>query len=87
MHWLRAAGETADDLATDAVARDQAGKPPFDEVSRMRESGLLTLLVPAALGGGGADWPTAYAVVRRPARAAVGDYFLNGAHPPFVLPV
>lgn len=79
-HWLRVARETADDLATDAVARDQAGKPPFDEVSRLRESGLLTLLVPAGLGGGGADWPTAYAVVREIAAAdgAIGQ--LLGCH-------
>ncbi|MFI6850717.1 acyl-CoA dehydrogenase family protein [Streptomyces sp. NPDC050416] len=79
-HWLRVARETAEDLATDAVARDQAGKPPFDEVSRLRESGLLTLLVPAGLGGGGADWPTAYAVVREIAAAdgAIGQ--LLGCH-------
>lgn len=49
-HWLRVAGEAADDLATDAVAREQAGKAPFDEVSRLREAGLLTLLIPAELG-------------------------------------
>ncbi|CAM5521818.1 acyl-CoA dehydrogenase family protein [Streptomyces griseomycini] len=79
-HWLRVARETADDLATDAVAREQAGKAPFDEVSRLRESGLLTLLVPAELGGGGADWPTAYAVVRDIAAAdgAIGQ--LLGCH-------
>ncbi|CAM5688727.1 acyl-CoA dehydrogenase family protein [Streptomyces purpurascens] len=83
-HWLRVARETADDLATDAVAREQAGKPPFDEVSRLRESGLLTLLVSAEFGGGGADWPTAYAVVREIAAAdgAIGQllschYFLS----------
>ncbi|MFF6914577.1 acyl-CoA dehydrogenase family protein [Streptomyces sp. NPDC012466] len=79
-HWLRVARETADDLATDAVARDQAGKPPFDEVSRLRESGLLTLLVPSELGGGGADWAEAYAVVREIAAAdgAIGQ--LLGCH-------
>ncbi|WP_328869154.1 acyl-CoA dehydrogenase family protein [Streptomyces sp. NBC_00287] len=79
-HWLRVARETADDLATDAVAREQAGKAPFDEVSRLREAGLLTLLVPAELGGGGADWPTAYAVVRELAAAdgAIGQ--LLGCH-------
>ncbi|MEV3971533.1 acyl-CoA dehydrogenase family protein [Streptomyces sp. NPDC050698] len=79
-HWLRVARETADDLATDAVARDQAGKPPFDEVSRLRESGLLTLLVPAGLEGGGADWSEAYAVVREIAAAdgAIGQ--LLGCH-------
>ncbi|MEU0397016.1 acyl-CoA dehydrogenase family protein [Streptomyces sp. NPDC006208] len=74
-HWLRVAREAAEDLATDAVAREQAGKAPLDEVSRLRESGLLTLLVPAELGGGGADWPTAYAVVREIAAAdgAIGQ--------------
>ncbi|PPS70192.1 MULTISPECIES: acyl-CoA dehydrogenase family protein [Streptomyces] len=79
-HWSRVARETAEDLATDAVARDQAGKPPFDEVSRLRESGLLTLLVPAELGGGDADWTRAYAVVREIAAAdgAIGQ--LLGCH-------
>lgn len=79
-HWLRVARETADDLATDAAAREQAGKAPFDEVSRLREAGLLTLLIPAGFGGGGADWPTAYAVVREIAAAdgAIGQ--LLGCH-------
>ncbi|MGP3637598.1 acyl-CoA dehydrogenase family protein [Streptomyces sp. 24-1644] len=85
-HWLRVGRETADDLATDAVAREQAGKAPFDEVARLREAGLLTLLIPAELGGGGADWPTAYAVVREIAAAdgAIGQllgchYFLSSS--------
>ncbi|MHB9857047.1 acyl-CoA dehydrogenase family protein [Streptomyces sp. YIM S03343] len=79
-YWLRVARETADDLATDAAAREQAGKAPFDEVSRLRESGLLTLLIPAGLGGGDADWTTAYAVVREIAAAdgAIGQ--LLGCH-------
>ncbi|GHH89721.1 acyl-CoA dehydrogenase family protein [Streptomyces capitiformicae] len=79
-HWLRVAREMADDLATDAVAREQAGKAPFDEVSRLREAGLLTLLVPAASEGGGAAWPTAYAVVREigAADGAIGQ--LLGCH-------
>ncbi|GGV80144.1 monooxygenase [Streptomyces griseoloalbus] len=79
-YWLRVARETADDLTTDAVTRDQAGKPPFDEVSRLREAGLLTLLVPAESGGGGADWATAYTVVREIAAAdgAIGQ--LLGCH-------
>ncbi|MEU8649610.1 acyl-CoA dehydrogenase family protein [Streptomyces sp. NPDC048737] len=79
-HWLRVARETADDLATDAAAREQAGKAPFDEVSRLREAGLLALLVPAGSGGGGADWPTAHAVIREIAAAdgAIGQ--LLGCH-------
>ncbi|MFG2438208.1 acyl-CoA dehydrogenase family protein [Streptomyces sp. NPDC048508] len=79
-HWLHVARETADDLATDAVAREQAGKIPFDEVSRLRESGLLALLAPAESGGGGGDWSTACAVVREIAAAdgAIGQ--LLGCH-------
>ncbi|MET7937120.1 acyl-CoA dehydrogenase family protein [Streptomyces sp. NPDC005322] len=79
-YWLRIAREVAEDLATDAVAREQAGKPPFDEVARLREAGLLTLLIPAGNAGGGADWPTAYAVIREIATAdgAIGQ--LLGCH-------
>ncbi|NJP49624.1 acyl-CoA dehydrogenase [Streptomyces sp. SBST2-5] len=83
-HWLRVAREAADDLATDAAARELAGKVPFDEVSRLREAGLLTLLTPAAPDGGGAQWATACAVVREIAAAdgaigqlLAGHYFLS----------
>ncbi|MFE4958206.1 acyl-CoA dehydrogenase family protein [Streptomyces sp. NPDC056653] len=78
--WVHIAREAADDLATDAVVREQAGKAPFDEVDRLREAGLLTLLIPAGHGGGGADWPTANAVVRTIAAAdgAIGQ--LLGCH-------
>ncbi|MFE9629126.1 acyl-CoA dehydrogenase family protein [Streptomyces sp. NPDC006527] len=83
-HWLRVARETADDLATDAAAREQAGKTPFDEVSRLREAGLLALPAPTGSESGDADWPTAYTVVREIAAAdgAIGQllgrhYFLS----------
>ncbi|MFG3100958.1 acyl-CoA dehydrogenase family protein [Streptomyces sp. NPDC048182] len=79
-HWLRVTRETADDLATDAVAREQAGKVPFDEVSRLREAGLLGLLAPVSSGGGGADWATAYAVVREIAAADAAIGQLLGSH-------
>ncbi|WP_030243368.1 acyl-CoA dehydrogenase family protein [Streptomyces sp. NRRL S-455] len=79
-HWLRVAREAADDLATDTVAREQAGKAPIDEVSRLREAGLLTLLTPADSMGADADWPTAYAVVREIAAADGGIGQLLGCH-------
>ncbi|MFI5664413.1 acyl-CoA dehydrogenase family protein [Streptomyces sp. NPDC051684] len=88
-YWLRVAREVADDLATDAVAREQAGKAPVDEVSRLREAGLLTPPAPAesgGSGGGGWDWTAALAVVREIAAAdgAIGQllgshYFLAGS--------
>ncbi|MEV6650240.1 acyl-CoA dehydrogenase family protein [Streptomyces sp. NPDC051219] len=67
--WRRITRELADDLASDAIARERAGKSPFDEVSRLREAGLLELLTPAGPAGPGADWATACAVIREIAAA------------------
>ncbi|MFJ7074228.1 acyl-CoA dehydrogenase family protein [Streptomyces sp. NPDC098781] len=78
--WPHIAAELADDLATDAVEREQAGQTPYDEVTRLRESGLLTLLVPARRGGGGAGWRTAYTVVRTVAAADGSVGQLLGSH-------
>ncbi|MFB7933821.1 acyl-CoA dehydrogenase family protein [Streptomyces sp. NPDC056039] len=68
--WIATARAVAADLAQDAAQRDKANKPPFEEVERLRAAGLLTLLVPTEYGGGGADWRTAYAVIRE---IAAGD--------------
>lgn len=78
--WLRIAGEVADDLAVDAAVRDRAGKPPFDEVARLREAGLLAFLTPPGPGGRGTDWLTACTVVRQisAADSSVGE--LLGRH-------
>ncbi|MER6527225.1 acyl-CoA dehydrogenase family protein [Streptomyces sp. NPDC001508] len=78
--WLHIARDMADDLATDAVEREQVGKAPLDEVARLRESGLLTLPAPAELGGGGGDWRTAYEVVRTVAAADGAIGHLLGNH-------
>ncbi|MGW2461023.1 acyl-CoA dehydrogenase family protein [Streptomyces sp. NPDC001356] len=78
--WLHIAREMADDLATDAVEREQAGKAPLDEVARLRESGLLALLAPVACGGGGADWRTACTAVRTVAAADGAIGHLLGSH-------
>lgn len=67
--WPRVTREVADDLAVDALARDRAGKPPFDELSRLREAGLPALLTPPGPLRGGSDWRTACAVIREIAAA------------------
>lgn len=78
--WQRVADEVADDLAVDAIDRERAGKPPFDEVARLRESGLPAVLAPPAPDGRGMGWHDASAVVRRIAAAdgSVGE--LLGRH-------
>ncbi|MGW6859801.1 acyl-CoA dehydrogenase [Streptomyces xanthophaeus] len=71
---LRTARDVADDLAADAIARDQAGEPPTDEATRLREAGLLATLTPP-WPDRGADWLTGCAVIRRIASAdsSVGE--------------
>ncbi|KJK35802.1 hypothetical protein UK15_29935 [Streptomyces variegatus] len=110
-HWLRVVRETAEDLATDAVARDQAGKPPAYE--EHAEISVLVAMAEAAasraaqestaraldiIGAHSASARLGFDRFWRNARTHtlyepvgprlrdVGDYFLNGAHPPFVLP-
>ncbi|MGW1769507.1 acyl-CoA dehydrogenase [Streptomyces sp. NPDC002073] len=65
---LRTARDVADDLAADAIARDQAGRPPTDERARLREAGLLASLTPPGPDRG-ADWRTGCAVIREVAAA------------------
>ncbi|MGW0904429.1 acyl-CoA dehydrogenase [Streptomyces sp. NPDC002853] len=63
----RVVRELADDLAVDADLRDRAGKPPLDEVSRLREAGLPALLTPSGQDGSdgrGVDWRTACTAIR-----------------------
>ncbi|MFJ9823246.1 acyl-CoA dehydrogenase [Streptomyces sp. NPDC101160] len=62
--WPRVTRELADDLAVDALARDRAGKAPFDEVARLQEAGLPALLTAPGPSGRGAEWHTACGVVR-----------------------
>ncbi len=78
--WPRVTREVADDLAADALARDRAGKPPFDEMSRLREAGLPSLLMPPGPSAHGSDWRTACAVIREIATADSSIGELLGRH-------
>ncbi|MFF5447786.1 acyl-CoA dehydrogenase [Streptomyces sp. NPDC012888] len=71
---LRTARDVAEDLAADAIARDQAGKPPVDETARLREAGLPAALTPPGPDRG-TDWRTGCAVIRETAAAdsSVGE--------------
>lgn len=57
------------EFATTASYRDREGGTPKHERDVLRESGLLTLVVPKALGGHGASWATTLRAVRRIARS------------------
>src|SRR5215831_1698090 len=49
------AGELADDFATRAADHDQQNTFPFENITRMRETGYTALVLPEEYGGLGAD--------------------------------
>jgi alkylation response protein AidB-like acyl-CoA dehydrogenase len=80
MNWREAADKLAATLRSDAAARDRAGAEPVREVALLKESGLLTLLIPAELGGVGESWLAANAVTRIVAAADASVGHLLGYH-------
>ncbi|AQR65265.1 monooxygenase [Aquaspirillum sp. LM1] len=55
-------------FAQTAVERDQLGGTPKAERDALRQSGLLTLIIPTEHGGLGANWQDTLAIVRQFAR-------------------
>ncbi|MCP1243080.1 acyl-CoA dehydrogenase family protein [Acetobacter lambici] len=51
--WVKAAQQLAQEFAQGAVQRDLDGTRPVEQIRGLRESGLVSLLYPKALGGGG----------------------------------
>lgn len=67
--WLERAAKVAAELDRDAVSRDVAGRNPVEEIELLRRAGLLTIAIPAHLGGGGATPSEILLVLRRIAEA------------------
>lgn len=78
--WIARAGEVAQLLAVDAVARDKGREIPAAEVQLLKDAGLVTLLGPVEHGGAGQDWPTAYQVIRTVSKADGSIGQLLGYH-------
>ncbi|MFT8585262.1 acyl-CoA dehydrogenase family protein [Acetobacter papayae] len=51
--WVKSARDLAKEFAADAVQRDLEGARPVDQIRRLRETGLVSLLYPKSFGGGG----------------------------------
>jgi len=54
--WLEAADDVSATIGEDAAARDDAGDFVYDGLEASRARGLVSMLVPAELGGGGATY-------------------------------
>lgn len=79
-HWRVTAQSVADELAADVRERERRGQAPRAEAELLRRSGLLGLLEPAELGGGGGHWSSAFLAVRTIARVDAGIAQLLGYH-------
>lgn len=63
-----------------AVDRDRAGGSATAERQDLRDSGLLSLLIPKEYGGWGAEWPTTIEVIREIAKVDGSLGHLFGYH-------
>ncbi|MDR6213401.1 acyl-CoA dehydrogenase family protein [Paracidovorax wautersii] len=77
---LAVAQALADRFATTAAERDERGGTPKAERDALRASGLLSLSIPAAQGGQGADWATMLQTVRTLAQADSSVAHVYGFH-------
>ncbi len=77
---LATAQALADRFATTAAERDERGGTPRAERDALRASGLLSLSIPAAQGGQGADWATTLQTVRTLAQADSSVAHVYGFH-------
>lgn len=85
--YLAIATALAAEFAQTAVDRDQKGGSPTAELNRLRESGLLKLLISKEYGGFGQTWLTALEIVREIAKAdgslgqLLGYHYVNSVVP------
>lgn len=83
--WSTVAETLAAELAAGALQRDRHNASPREALELVRAAGLVNLLVPAANGGQGAHWETAFRVLRILATAdasisqILGYHYLNQA--------
>lgn len=78
--WLQRARQVSGILAHDAAARDIANKSPRAEIQLLKSSGLLKILGPLEIGGGGQTWETGFQVIREVAKGDGSIGMLLGYH-------
>ena len=76
---LATAAALSQELAASAVERDRTAGTPTYEVSRLRDTGLLSLVIPTEYGGAGADLVTVYQVIKELSKAdgSIGQLYGN----------
>jgi alkylation response protein AidB-like acyl-CoA dehydrogenase len=82
--YIEKAKKLAEYFAEDAAERDQLGGTPKKQKDKIRESGLLNLLIPKEYGGEGQEWSTALKIVREFSKTDAAIGHLYGYHSIFV---
>ncbi len=77
--YIDIAASLSKEFAQSAVERDIKGGVPEEEINRLRETGLLPLVVPKQYGGIGATWIDALKIVRKLSKAdgSIGQLYGN----------
>ncbi len=77
--YIDIAASLSKELAQSVVERDIKGGVPEEEINRLRETGLLPLVVPKQYGGIGATWIDALKIVRKLSKAdgSIGQLYGN----------
>ncbi|CAI9121319.1 acyl-CoA dehydrogenase family protein [Brytella acorum] len=85
--WVERARQLAEVFRNGAIERDHERVRPVDQIRRLRESGLVSLLYPQTLGGGGGNFrDAAYSVLEiaktdGSTAALLGFHFYNSLVP------
>ncbi|UWU32760.1 acyl-CoA dehydrogenase family protein (plasmid) [Rhizobium sp. WSM1274] len=74
------AEEISADLSRRAADLDREGRPPLAEIVKLKNAGLLNVLHPTQIGGGGLDWVDGLKLVRILARGESSIGQLLGYH-------
>lgn len=78
--YLEIASSLAKEFAKTAIERDKRGGTAKFERDLLRESGLLSLIIPKSLGGKGEDWKTVLQLTRELAKVDGSIAHLFGYH-------
>ncbi len=79
-NYQEIAADLSRELAASAVDRDLRAGVPDEEIQRLRQTGLLPLVVPKQYGGAGASWAEALKIVRELSKADGSTGQLYGNH-------
>ncbi|MES0138610.1 acyl-CoA dehydrogenase family protein [Mesorhizobium sp. M0016] len=78
--WVAKAVELRDIFARDAVERDQLGGRPVEQIRLLKESGLLSIVIPKEFGGAGEPYSTALKIGREFAKVDGSIGHIYGYH-------